>query len=76
MYCVSLEALTVFEASKKRPGDKRKKERNIDPADVDGFLGPWAKYEGEQTVMKPSAVSYICLTVFSDELYLSHSVLW
>ena len=54
--CFYWKGLSVFEATKKRPGDKRKKERNVDAADVDGFLGPWAKYENEQTVMRPSEV--------------------
>ncbi|XP_023933476.1 pre-mRNA-processing factor 17 [Lingula anatina] len=45
---------TVFEVSKQRPGDKRKKQKNNDPSDIDGYLGPWAKYEDEKTVMKPS----------------------
>ena len=54
---LGISGLTVFEASKKRPGDKRKKERNMDPSDLEGFLGPWAKYKDEQTVMKPSEVS-------------------
>ena len=48
--------LTVFEVGKKRPGDKRKRERNVDASDLEGFLGPWAKYKDEQTVMKPSEV--------------------
>ncbi len=51
-----ISGLTVFEASKKRPGDKRKKERNNDPSDIEGYLGPWAKYKDEQTTMKPSEV--------------------
>ena len=51
----------MFEVGKKRPGDKRKKERNMDASDIDGFLGPWAKYRDEKTVMKPSEVrSWIC----------------
>ncbi|KAG1671100.1 Pre-mRNA-processing factor 17 [Nymphon striatum] len=47
-------ALTVFEASKKRPGDRRKRERNGDAADIDGFLGPWGKYVDEETISKPA----------------------
>ncbi len=43
---------TVFESPK--PKKKRKQEKNDDPADIEGFLGPWGKYENEQTVAKPS----------------------
>jgi len=39
--------------SKTRPLDKRKRKRNADPSDIDGYLGPWAKYEDEETVSKP-----------------------
>merc|ERR1719359_1729557 len=44
---------TVFEDTKKRPLDKRKKERNDDPSDIEGYLGPWAKYVDEETVSRP-----------------------
>lgn len=43
---------TVFESPK--PKKKRKQEKNDDPADIEGFLGPWGKYENEQTIAKPS----------------------
>lgn len=49
-------AITVFEASKKRPGDKRKRVKNDDAADIEGFLGPWGKYKDEKTVAVPSEV--------------------
>ena len=45
---------TVFESSTLRPLDKRKRERNNDPSDIDGFLGPWGGFVGEQRIMKPS----------------------
>ncbi|KAJ8922907.1 hypothetical protein NQ315_001449 [Exocentrus adspersus] len=45
---------TVFEASKVRPLDKRKRKKNSDPSDVDGFLGPWGGYVDEQKVAKPT----------------------
>ncbi|XP_074653887.1 pre-mRNA-processing factor 17-like [Tubulanus polymorphus] len=48
------KGITVFEAMKKRPGDKRKRVRNTDASDIDGYLGPWGKYVDEQTVSKPS----------------------
>lgn len=40
------EFKTVFEDNKKRPLDKRKREKNTDAADIEGYLGPWAKYKG------------------------------
>lgn len=46
----------MFEKGKKRPGDKRKREKNFDPEDVDGYLGPWGKYVDQKSVMKPSEV--------------------
>merc|ERR1712106_127259 len=48
------QGITIFETKKKedRP-KKRKTEKNNDAGDIDGYKGPWAKYENEQTVMKP-----------------------
>lgn len=46
--------MTVFEATKVRPLDKRKRKKNSDPSDIDGFLGPWGGYVDEQKVAKPS----------------------
>ena len=37
------ENKTVFEAVKARPKDKRKREKNDDPTDIEGFLGPWGE---------------------------------
>lgn len=51
-----LSGTGVFEKRKARPGDKRKKARNQDPTDIDGFLGPWAKFKDEKTVMCPTEV--------------------
>ncbi|KAK7027292.1 pre-mRNA-processing factor 17 [Halocaridina rubra] len=47
--------ITVFE-TKHKPDQpvKRKRNKNDDAADIDGFKGPWAKYANEKTVMKPS----------------------
>lgn len=45
---------TVFENTKLRPLDKRKRKRNNDPSDIEGFLGPWGGFIDEQRVMKPS----------------------
>lgn len=48
---------TVFEATAKRPLDKRKRNKNDNPSDIEGFLGPWGCYVDEQRVMKPNEVS-------------------
>lgn len=45
---------TVFESTPLRPLDKRKRTKNDNPGDIDGFLGPWGGFEGEQRVMKPT----------------------
>ncbi|XP_042869900.1 pre-mRNA-processing factor 17-like [Penaeus japonicus] len=47
--------MTVFE-TKHKPDQpaKRRRDKNDDAGDIDGFKGPWAKFENEQTVMKPS----------------------
>merc|ERR1711942_382014 len=50
----AFEFETVFEDVKKRPLDKRKREKNTDPADIDGYLGPWAKYKDEETISRPN----------------------
>lgn len=46
--------VTVFESTKLRPLDKRKRARNNNPEDIEGFLGPWGGFVDEQRVMKPS----------------------
>uniref|UniRef100_A0A1I8F1I1 WD_REPEATS_REGION domain-containing protein n=1 Tax=Macrostomum lignano TaxID=282301 RepID=A0A1I8F1I1_9PLAT len=43
-------AVTVFEGVKKRPGDNRKRRTNNDPADIEGYLGPW----GVNSLTKPA----------------------
>ena len=48
---------TVFESTSKRPLDRRKRNKNDDPADINGFLGPWGTYVDEQKVVKPDPVS-------------------
>lgn len=45
---------TVFEKVKPRPLDKRKKNKNDNPEDIEGFLGPWATYVDEKRVVKPT----------------------
>ncbi len=44
----------MFEKTKERPKDKRQRIKNNDPADIDGYLGPWAVYEGQELVSKPN----------------------
>ncbi|XP_072178931.1 pre-mRNA-processing factor 17-like [Diadema setosum] len=51
---VAPEGKTVFEKTGKRDGDKRKRVRNLDASDIEGFEGPWGKYVDEKTVAKPS----------------------
>lgn len=65
------KGLTVFEAASKRPGDKRKRVKNTDPSDIEGYLGPWGKYVDEKTVMRPSEVkgqsknvNFCCIFLF------------
>lgn len=45
---------TVFEKTKPSAENKRKRKKNNDPEDIDGFLGPWGGYVDEQRVMKPT----------------------
>ncbi|XP_053316020.1 pre-mRNA-processing factor 17 [Spea bombifrons] len=47
------QGLTVFETNLKK-SEKRKKVKGSDASDIDGFLGPWAKYIDEKDVAKPS----------------------
>uniref|UniRef100_A0A1B6DRQ1 Uncharacterized protein n=1 Tax=Clastoptera arizonana TaxID=38151 RepID=A0A1B6DRQ1_9HEMI len=48
------EKKTVFESSAKRPLDKRKRNKNDNPSDIEGFLGPWGGFKDEQRVLKPN----------------------
>ncbi|CAF1624315.1 unnamed protein product, partial [Adineta ricciae] len=47
------QGMTIFETTKKRIGEKRKKEKNYDSSDVEGFQGPWAPFADEITVSRP-----------------------
>ncbi|KAG9493387.1 hypothetical protein GDO78_001350 [Eleutherodactylus coqui] len=47
------QGLTVFETGQKKT-EKRRKVKGSDASDIDGFLGPWAKYIDEKDVAKPS----------------------
>lgn len=47
--------ITVFETQHKADlPPRRKRDKNDDASDIEGFKGPWAKFENEKTVMKPS----------------------
>ena len=51
----SSNGLTVFESSgKPRPPMKRKLEKNDNSGDIEGYRGPWAPYENESRLAKPS----------------------
>ncbi|KAL1464782.1 hypothetical protein WDU94_004400 [Cyamophila willieti] len=45
---------TVFESTSKRPLDKRKREKNDNPDDIEGFLGPWGTYKDEERISRPN----------------------
>ncbi|XP_073531953.1 pre-mRNA-processing factor 17 isoform X1 [Phyllobates terribilis] len=47
------QGLTVFETGQKK-SEKRRKVKGTDASDIDGFLGPWAKYIDEKDIAKPS----------------------
>ncbi|RXN34969.1 pre-mRNA-processing factor 17 [Labeo rohita] len=47
------KGLTVFETGAKK-AEKRKKVKGGEASDIDSFLGPWAKYQDEKDVAKPS----------------------
>uniref|UniRef100_A0A671N289 Pre-mRNA-processing factor 17-like n=1 Tax=Sinocyclocheilus anshuiensis TaxID=1608454 RepID=A0A671N289_9TELE len=47
------KGLMVFETGAKKT-EKRKKVKGGDASDIESFLGPWAKYQDEKDVAKPS----------------------
>ena len=47
-------AKTVFETTVMRPSDKRKRNKNDDPTDITGFLGPWGGFIDERRIIKPN----------------------
>uniref|UniRef100_A0A8D0GBW9 Uncharacterized protein n=1 Tax=Sphenodon punctatus TaxID=8508 RepID=A0A8D0GBW9_SPHPU len=51
------QGLTVFETGQKKM-EKRRKFKENDASNIDGFLGPWAKYVDEKDVAKPTEVSF------------------
>lgn len=44
---------TVFETGPKKT-EKRKKQKGGEASEIDSFLGPWAKFQDEKDVAKPS----------------------
>ncbi|KAK6035178.1 hypothetical protein COOONC_27317 [Cooperia oncophora] len=46
------QGASLFESTK-TGGEKRKRQANFDPSDVEGYTGPWAKYCDEKTIAKP-----------------------
>ena len=48
------EGLTVFEAKTVRSTRKRKREEKGDPADIEGYKGPWREYVDQVKVAKPT----------------------
>ena len=55
------KGVTVFEQTVPgKAGTKRRREARGDPENVDGYLGPWASYEDEVKVSKPTEVSPHC----------------
>lgn len=65
----------MFETGQKKI-EKRKKFKENDASNIDGFLGPWAKYVDEKDVAKPSEVSFnVFHCQFSCMLYLSEGYL-
>lgn len=47
----------MFESTKTRVGDKRKREGPGDPGDIEGYKGPWAPFIDESKSSKPSEVN-------------------
>lgn len=45
---------TVFESNKLNPENKRKRHKNDNPSDLEGFLGPWGKYQDEKLIAQPT----------------------
>uniref|UniRef100_A0A0M3HJI1 Uncharacterized protein n=1 Tax=Ascaris lumbricoides TaxID=6252 RepID=A0A0M3HJI1_ASCLU len=51
-YEVEKQGASLFEGEK-TGGEKRKRVRNMDSSDVNGYTGPWARFEDEELVSKP-----------------------
>jgi pre-mRNA-processing factor 17 len=51
---VEADGKTVFESTKRRKSDKRKRSKNDNPSDIEAFLGPWGGYVDEKRVIRPN----------------------
>ena len=49
-----MTALTAFEEKNNKKIEKRKRVKNDDASDIEGYKGPWAKYEDQVEVAKPN----------------------
>lgn len=49
-----LQGAGLFEGQK-TGGEKRRRKRNMDPSDVEGYTGPWARFEDEVEVSRPDS---------------------
>lgn len=45
----------MVNAKGRRQGDKRKRVKARDASDVDGYLGPWAKFVDQKDIAAPNA---------------------
>ena len=46
-----MKEVSVFEVKLVRTGQKRRRKEKGDPADLDGYMGPWREYEDEVYVL-------------------------
>jgi pre-mRNA-processing factor 17 len=67
------QGMTIFETHRKHFGEKRKKEKNNNPGDVEGFQGPWAPFVDEITVSRPSEVYFINFLSFNSFIYVGRT---
>ncbi|KAG9510213.1 Pre-mRNA-processing factor 17, partial [Fragariocoptes setiger] len=51
----------------KQKKNKRKRIKNDNPGDVDGYLGPWARYDDEKRVSKPSEEDAAILAEYASK---------
>ncbi|CAI8025898.1 Pre-mRNA-processing factor 17 [Geodia barretti] len=56
-----MKEVSVFEVKKVRTGEKRRRKDKGDPADLDGYMGPWREYEDEVKVSKPTPEQMVIL---------------
>ncbi|XP_047124360.1 pre-mRNA-processing factor 17 [Hydra vulgaris] len=58
---------TVFESTKKRLGDKRKRLSPGNPEDIDGYKGPWAPFVDQKVSSKPNEEQQTILTEYEEK---------